>query len=54
MSYLLIDSPVGHYSSPDDIQAWIDQLDSMPKSDQRDSALADAKQLLAEALADPL
>ncbi len=50
MSFVLIDCPVGHYSSADEIQAWIDQLDSMPKSDQRDAALADAKQLLADAL----
>ncbi|HEY8037134.1 MAG TPA: hypothetical protein VIF37_16250 [Methylobacter sp.] len=54
MSYVLIDPPVGHYSAPDEIQAWIDKLISMPQSDQRDSALEYAKQLLAEALADPL
>jgi hypothetical protein len=52
MSYVLIDPPVNHYSMPDEIQEWIDQLNSMPQSDQRDSALAEAKQLLAEALAE--
>jgi hypothetical protein len=54
MSYVLIDPPVGHYSTPDEIQAWIDELNSMPQSDQRDLALEDAKQLLADALAEPL
>lgn len=52
MSYVLIDPPVGHYSTSDEIQQWIDQLNSMPQSDQRDSALEEAKQLLAEALAE--
>lgn len=54
MSYVLIDPPVGHYSTPDEIQVWIDELNSMPQSDQGDLALEDAQQLLADALAGSL
>jgi hypothetical protein len=52
MSYVLIDPPVGHYSTADEIQAWIDELNAMPASDQRDVALSDAQQLLADAPVD--
>jgi hypothetical protein len=54
MSYVLINPPVGYYSSPDEIQAWIDDLTAMPQSEQRDLALQEAQQLLADALAEPL
>jgi hypothetical protein len=52
MSYTLIDPPVTPYSTPEAIQIWIDELVAMPASDQMNAAIADARQLLADALAD--
>lgn len=52
MGYLLIDSPVTPYSTPEAIQAWIEKLNDMPESVQRNVALVDAQQLLADALED--
>lgn len=52
MSYLLIDPPITPYSTPEQIQAWIDRLNTMPESDQRAMAIADAQQALADVLAD--
>lgn len=43
----IIDSPVGPYSDPNDIRAWIDELRTFPDSEDKRQALTDAEQLLA-------
>lgn len=47
--YVLIDSPVGYYSSVDDIEAWIRELNKMTPGPQVNDEIAKAQELLAEA-----
>lgn len=44
--FILIDSPVGPYSSADDIKAWILELENMAPSPQVDEAITEAKEWL--------
>lgn len=46
MSYLLICPPVNRWSTPEEIQAWIDRLNSWEKHPQRDDAINRAKEWL--------
>lgn len=48
MTYLLIDSPVTPYSSPDKIQKWLDYLRTMSEQDSPEvkKAIADAESML--------
>lgn len=45
---LLICSPVTPYSSVEEIEKWISELESYPDKDETRVALEDAKQLLKE------
>lgn len=47
--YILIDPPVWPWSPPDEICAWIKELESMPQIPAVPEALADARSWLADA-----
>lgn len=40
---MLIDPPVTPYHTADEIRSWIEELENMPKDEDADAALADAR-----------
>jgi len=42
----IIDPPVGPYSDPEDIRRWIEELEAMPPSPERDYELESARSWL--------
>jgi hypothetical protein len=44
--YILIDPPVGQFSSEEDILAWIEELNSFPDRPEVREAITDAKKIL--------
>lgn len=47
----IIDPPVGPYSDPDDIRAWLEELRKMPDNEDVRQAIKEAEQLLERRLA---
>ena len=50
MTYVLIDSPLTPYSTPDEINSWLDELSAMPVSEEVNMAIEKAKSLLNDVL----
>lgn len=46
---MIIDPPVGPYSSAQDVQAWLDELATYDPHHQVDEAIAEARRWLATA-----
>jgi hypothetical protein len=51
MSYTWIHPPVGNFSTPKAIQAWLDTLNSWEQDPQRDEAIVEAERWLEHAIA---
>lgn len=49
MSYTLIDPPVTPFSTREELEAWLVELRAKPQSPQRDDAIAEAEEWLADA-----
>lgn len=47
----IIDAPVGPYSDPHEIRAWIEELRALPESGAIRRALTDAEEMLNQRLA---
>jgi len=46
MDYILIDAPITPYSSKEEIEAWIKELQDMEQTPEVIAAIEDAKELL--------
>lgn len=50
MNYIFLQPPVGYYSTPDEVQGWLDRLSKMEQTDEVKAAIEEANEFMVGAL----